>query len=621
MGSGASVCVLNELSSQQVADYIGTLPQLNNYKGLFLDNYIDGQTLSVLTEPKIESFLADLGIENTVHRIRLCGELVKMKTKFEKQAVSEEAVVKAVVTSDEPNKFTLPTQFFKFGTADDFIDGLTKKLNYLYRSVEEECHTNDGGKWKEHYDYIVYCPAQENVLDPKQPHRIRDQGHAGKTLDTFCNHDKAKRAKLIQAEVAVLRMYTGPFYVPWNNALRSFDDDPELLQLWGTCISLLYSAIFKLSYLSEPATVYRGVNESRAKLPDSFVQAQGATDFAGGVEMGFTSTSTDINVAVEYANRGDKNYRTVMEIPFDGATRAADVQWVSQYAYEAELIYPPCTYLHSESVRVMTTDDGSGVAGIRYIRMRATICTARPSVEGINTVTDVTPSMEQYKRKAEFAARATPLVSDERREEMEEFRDLGLPALEFRKKGFTASELRTVGGSWFSLSELVQGGYDMASLFEAGFSAAELVAVGWLIESDEDRRLVYDSGRYDIAELKALGLPGYTLRQFGEEVVELKRVGYLPREIYTLQEMVDKGTDMSTIVSMGYEIPHHHPGQYWNGEWLCCQNKDKKHIGCKTGEVKHHSWAGAYGSYWGCCNNSDQSAPGCKPGPHPRPFL
>lgn len=100
-----------------------------------------------------------------------------------------------------------------------------------------------------------------------------------------------------------LRMYTGPFYVPWNTALWRYKDDPSLVRQWGMCISVLYSAIFKLSFLSKKGKVDRGVNESRFKLPDSFVECN-SDNFAAGVELALMSTSTDLAVAGKYASRG-----------------------------------------------------------------------------------------------------------------------------------------------------------------------------------------------------------------------------------------------------------------------------------------------------------------------------
>ena len=71
-----------------------------------------------------------------------------------------------------------------------------------------------------------------------------------------------------------------------KNFSRAFDR--------ATCISLLYSAVLKLSRRAQKSTVYRGVNKTRKALPKSFYEADDDS-FAAGVELGFMSTSEDIN--------------------------------------------------------------------------------------------------------------------------------------------------------------------------------------------------------------------------------------------------------------------------------------------------------------------------------------
>jgi hypothetical protein len=212
-------------------------------------------------------------------------------------------------------------------------------------------------------------------------------------LADFQDHAIAKLANLSHAEVAALRMYTGPFYRVWNNVLRVYNKDATLLTEWRTCISILYNAIVKLSYTSKKTSVYRGINETDFRIPDSFINASSDTEFAGGVELAFMSTSTDINVAVEYALNGKTKKATVFEITFDAASRGAPVQWVSQYPYEAELLYPPCTYLTCETSENLVTPESIASKGLtveaqalRYITVRAAVSTARPSVDGISTV-------------------------------------------------------------------------------------------------------------------------------------------------------------------------------------------------------------------------------------------
>lgn len=248
------------------------------------------------------------------------------------------------------DKFDTNLKYFKFGSDGDFRDGLAGKIGKLRRSMEEECMTNDSGEWRAHYDYVVKQSACEKVMDPQLPNRIRDKGNHGVMLDDFVNHRVAVAAKLTQAEVAAVRMYTGPLYAPWCRALRLNEETPSLLQDWATCISVLCSAILKLSYSAGTSTVYRGVCEEDVTLPSSFVHAAEGK-FAGGVEMAFMSTSTNRSVAIEYATRHFTSATcSIFEIEFDAASRGASVQWASQYPYEEELLYPPCTYLQETEV-------------------------------------------------------------------------------------------------------------------------------------------------------------------------------------------------------------------------------------------------------------------------------
>ena len=205
------------------------------------------------------------------------------------------------------DKFKTDLEYFVFGDIrTDYVHGLTKKIPNLSRSMSEECLGNDGGKWREEFLYVTEEAAFEKVLDASQPHRVRDKGHAGMRLADFCRQPEAVQAGLTEAEVAALRMYTGPMYVPFNGALRGYNEaKPETvayLRSWGTTISVLYAAVLKLSTLTTAAlgVLLRGVNESVRRLPESFVKP-GADGYAGGVELAFMSTTTDEAVAVESA--------------------------------------------------------------------------------------------------------------------------------------------------------------------------------------------------------------------------------------------------------------------------------------------------------------------------------
>ena len=132
-------------------------------------------------------------------------------------------------------------QHFQFGQPDEFLHGLAGMAT-IRRSMEEECRHNDGGKWWElprpprpchrynadfatrhrwsEYEYVVLRAAEEDVdLPSTAVHKgklsltgevvVRDRGHGGMSIAAFCALPEAKEAKLSEAEVVGLRLYTG----------------------------------------------------------------------------------------------------------------------------------------------------------------------------------------------------------------------------------------------------------------------------------------------------------------------------------------------------------------------------------------------------------------------------
>ena len=362
---------LSQLSKTDISELITSIgPAYSKYNDKIIENEIDGSTLSMLSQEELTEAFKDLGV-SVLHSAKIRSELNKLKNNTDKEIDNNNG------TDD---KFSCPVEYFIFGTEQDFYDGLSGKVTQLTRSMEDECTTNENGKWKQDYQYVVYESASEKIVDKAQPQRVRDKGNEGKTLNDFCDHDTAKDAKLTEAEVASLRMYTGPFYVPWNTSLRTADSNPSLLHSWQTCISVLYSAVVKLSQLvKKKGTVYRGVNESIRKIDEKFYKAEG-DNLAGGIELGFMSTSTDKNVALEYARRGSTTDCTIFSMAFDMTSKGASVQWVSQFPYENELLYPPLTSL--------TCEKWETIDNVKHIYIKASISTMRPVTTQIIRVTD-----------------------------------------------------------------------------------------------------------------------------------------------------------------------------------------------------------------------------------------
>ena len=147
-------------------------------------------------------------------------------------------------------------------------------------------------------------------------------------LDDFCELDMAQSAGLSKAEVAALRLYSGPMHQPINKALRNED-----INDWATTIACCYSGVLKLSFCSQPARVYRGVRETDMTLPPQFVErAEGK--FAGGVERAFMSTTRSAAVAIDYSGmlEGGRGHAcSIFCLEFDMTSRGASLQFLSQY--------------------------------------------------------------------------------------------------------------------------------------------------------------------------------------------------------------------------------------------------------------------------------------------------
>ena len=232
----------------------------------------------------------------------------------------------------------------------------------------------------------------------------RDEGHDGWTLADFCSRPLAKAAGLTLPEVAMLRLYTGPAHAPLQFFLRTSGGEVatcsgrpyhvhfagqarspahELFELdlphraatgaercarcrrsrrehsrqrvhdWSTSVSVLCSAVEKLSMWSPPTAAYRPHREEEGGLPRAFVPSlaeppRGAADAC--YDSGFLSATKEKQVALAFSG-GRAGHATILEVGFDYASRPADLQWVSQYPAEAECVFPPCTALAPQAAR------------------------------------------------------------------------------------------------------------------------------------------------------------------------------------------------------------------------------------------------------------------------------
>jgi hypothetical protein len=84
-------------------------------------------------------------------------------------------------------------------------------------------------------------------------------------------------------------------------------------------------------------------------LPEVFwnKKKKAADGFKGGVEMGFMSTTTNREVAIQYSG-SDRKRGTVFEITAGRIDIGADIKFLSQYPGESEYLFPPLSCLEVE---------------------------------------------------------------------------------------------------------------------------------------------------------------------------------------------------------------------------------------------------------------------------------
>jgi hypothetical protein len=156
----------------------------------------------------------------------------------------------------------------------------------------------------------------------------------------------------------------------YNAVLRQWPKaESERGNLYTTTVHALVSAVLKLSRtakFAEGTRLYRGTG-GRMALPLKFSQAdeQGRKGFT---EWGFMSTTANRAVALEYSGvREGRAVPTVLVMEVAAVDRGADIAAFSQYPGEAEVLFPPMSFLSPDGPgQLEVTPDGLvGVVAVR----------------------------------------------------------------------------------------------------------------------------------------------------------------------------------------------------------------------------------------------------------------
>ena len=163
---------------------------------------------------------------------------------------------------------------------------------------------------------------------------------------------------------AVLRWHSGDAFLQkrcveltlgkWVEPAASADKDgADRRWVWWnqytTSIHSINSIVLKLSKLTRATLVYRGF--AGRTLPTSFWERDPA-NIRGGIEFGFTSTTTERDQAVHYAQGSASTIFVMRQGMVD---RGASLRWLSQYPHEREILFAPLLGLEALGARV----DGS----------------------------------------------------------------------------------------------------------------------------------------------------------------------------------------------------------------------------------------------------------------------
>jgi len=190
--------------------------------------------------------------------------------------------------------------------------------------------------------YIRFEPTGEK----RYKNGIRDHRRGVMRLVNFLQSPKAIAAGLNEAELVAMRLYTTSAFQFMNRPLRD-DKRYERNESCPLPVTTYFAdkGIKKMRALHVPAGGGSLAAAEEVLLWRGMRNLEAADDFMkqGGTELAFMSTTKDLSVAVRYCL---SKQSLLFKIVSDGfMTMGADVQWLSAFPGEAEILYPPLTYL------------------------------------------------------------------------------------------------------------------------------------------------------------------------------------------------------------------------------------------------------------------------------------
>jgi len=229
-------------------------------------------------------------------------------------------------------------------------------------AIVEEVRTSGTADDVECLEYVLNQRAgsSDKLFDnspharDRDAHGVRhdriDKDGQGMVLADFVAHPNAQTAKLTKAHVVALRLYSTAAYRSLNGPLR--DRQRTCAHPFAATIFFLADGIKKLRTVeaekepnAENGRRRSDAKENTQELWRGMRNLQTAKEFLeqGGTEAALMSTTRELEVAVAYALSPHSLLFKIRTPSF--MQRGADIQFLSAFPAESEMLFPPLTFL------------------------------------------------------------------------------------------------------------------------------------------------------------------------------------------------------------------------------------------------------------------------------------
>ena len=201
---------------------------------------------------------------------------------------------------------------------------------------------------------LLHYIREEPISEKKYSNGIRDKDRPpGMCLNDFMKHPNVKKSSLHREHVIALRLYTSAAYKYINNPLRDIQrKELNIKHPLAACVLYIQEGIKKLRnvismkeetqrqsgiIINETTILWRGMKNVHAS--NHFI-------LRGGAELAPMSTTSEFQVAVEYGTCREGSLLLKIIVP-TALQHGANLAWLSCFPGEAEVLYPPLTFLKS----------------------------------------------------------------------------------------------------------------------------------------------------------------------------------------------------------------------------------------------------------------------------------